>query len=284
MTYSELESSRARGRPAELYYFRYGSDPAAFFAYTDVEAPITYDGVVYNPIPIKRGGVVSQGSLDKTRLSVKVPLSSEIAELFRVYPPGQVVTLRIRGGHLTDEDSEFPVVWVGRVLQCSRDNANGPEGDLSCEPSSTSMRRVGLRRHYQLSCPHVLYATGDNLCNADKLAATTSVVVSAVSYTGVRLPDGWFGSIDSKKYVGGLLTWQTATIREQRTILRVPTPTTLVLAGPTIGLLAGATVEVILGCNHQTDDCQTLHDNILNYGGQPTIPLKNPIRTNPFTT
>lgn len=282
MTYSELEASRTLGRPAELYYFRFGSDPAAFFSYTDVEFPVVFEGVTYEPIPIKRGNVVASGSLDKTRLSVRVPLSSGIAELFRVYPPGQVVTLTIRGGHLSDGDADFPVLWVGRVLQCSRDNNPGPEGDLSCEPSSTSMRRTGLRRHYQLSCPHVLYGEGDGQCNASRALSTVTVPVQAVSYTGITLLAGWAGAIDPKKYVGGILTWVTPYLREQRTILRVPTPTTLVLAGPTVGLVALADVEVSLGCNHQLSDCELLHNNILNYGGQHAIPLKNPTKTNPF--
>lgn len=282
MTYAQIESSRALGRPAELYYFRYGTDPNAFFAYTDVEEPVTRSGVVYEPIPIKRGSVVASGSLDKSRLSVRVPLSAAIAELFRVYPPGQVVTLTIRSGHLSDEDNNFPVVWAGRVLQCSRDNANGPEADLSCEPASTSMRRTGLRRHYQLSCPHVLYAGGLGQCRANKAAATITIVAQAVGYTYVDLPLGWSGAIDYRKYVGGLIAWETPIVREQRTILRTPTPTRLALTGPTVGLVALDNVDISLGCNHQISDCETLHNNVKNFGGQPFIPLKNPVKTNPF--
>jgi hypothetical protein len=41
-------------------------------------------------------------------------------------------------------------------------------------------------------------------------------------------------------------------------------------------------VSVVLGCNHiayaeDGGDCQPLHDNIVNYGGDRWIPLKNPI-------
>ena len=282
MTYSALESSRARGRPAELYYFRFGTDPTAFYAYTDVEDAVVYGGVTYQPIPIKRGAIVASGSLDKSRMSVRVPLGSEIAEIFRVFPPGQVVTLTIRGGHLSDTDMEFPVIWVGRVLQCSRNDENGPEGDLTCEPASTSMRRSGLRRHYQLSCPHVLYEQGDGLCNANKVAATITRNITSLTHTALTFAAGWNGAIDTLKYVGGIVSWVTPFLREQRTILRV-SGDTLRLTGPTTGLVVGNAVDIILGCNHQMGDCETLHNNILNYGGQPYIPLKNPISTNPFT-
>ena len=282
MTYAAIESSRALGRPAELYYFRFGSDPTAFYAYTDVEDEVVYDGVTYAPVPIKRGAIVASGSLDKSRMSVRVPLSTEIAELFRVYPPGQVVTLTIRGGHLSDTDMEFPVIWVGRVLQCSRNDDNGPEGDLTCEPASTSMRRSGLRRHYQLSCPHVLYEAGDGLCNANKLAATSTAAITALTYTSLTFAPGWNGALATAKYIGGMVSWVTPFLREQRTILRI-TGDTLTLTGPTTGLAVTDVVDIILGCNHQTTDCETIHNNILNYGGQPYIPLKNPTGSNPFT-
>lgn len=282
MTYSALEASRARGRPAELYYFRFGSDPTAFYAYTDVEDAVIYGGVTYQPIPIKRGAIVSSGSLDKSRMSVRVPLGSQIAELFRVFPPGQVVTLTIRGGHLSDADMEFPVIWVGRVLQCSRNDENGPEGDLTCEPVSTSMRRSGLRRHYQLSCPHVLYEQGDGLCNASKVAATITRNIVSLTPTALTFAAGWNGAIDPFKYIGGIVSWVTPFLREQRTIMRV-SGDTMKLTGPTTGLVVGDAVDIILGCNHQTSDCETLHNNILNYGGQPYIPLNNPISKNPFS-
>lgn len=281
MTYDALEESRNLGSPAELYYFRFGSDPTAFYAYTDVEEAIIYGGVTYNPIPIKRGGVVASGSLDKSRMSVRVPLTSAIAELFRVYPPGQVITLTLRGGHTTDTDVEFPVIWVGRVLQCSRNDDNGPEGDLSCEPASTSIRRSGLRRHYQLSCPHVLYEQGDGLCKANKTASTFTRATTGVAYTSFTFSPGWNGGIDPAKFLGGMVTWVTPFLKETRTILRV-SGNTLILTGPTTGVTVGGAVDIILGCNHQTTDCEMLHNNILNFGGQPYIPLKNPIASNPF--
>ena len=292
MTYDAIESSRDKGSPVELYYFRHGSDPGAFYAYSDVESDVVYFGDTYRKLRIKRGSVVASGSLDKSRLTVSVPPDSEIAELFRVYPPGRVVTLTIRAGHLTDPDGEFPVVWVGRVLQCSRGNSPGPDAELTCEPANTSMRRSGLRRNYQLSCPHVLYASGPGLCNADKAVATYATTVVLKGQATLTLPPGWHGPRDPEKFIGGLASWVTASLTEQRTILRV-TGDTVHLTGPTPGLSVGDPVSVTLGCNHQTSDCQFLHvtegspnpggGNILNYGGQPFIPLKSPIATANFT-
>lgn len=292
MTYDAIEASRAKGSPVELYYFRHGSDPAAFYAYSDVESDVVFAGNTYRKLRVKRGSVVASGSLDKSRLTVSVPPDSEIAELFRIYPPGRVVTLVIRAGHLTDPDDEFPVVWVGRVLQCSRGNSPGPDAELTCESANTSMRRSGLRRNYQLSCPHVLYGVGPGLCNADRAAATVAATLSSKGQASLTFSAGWNGSRNPQKFVGGLATWTTAALTEQRTILRV-SGNTLHLTGPTPGLSVGASVSLSLGCNHQIDDCQFLHatagapnpggGNVLNYGGQPFIPLRSPIATASFT-
>ena len=284
MSFESREESRYLGEPVDLYYFRYGSQANAFYAYTDAEQEVTHDDVVYQPIPIKRGNFTASGTLDKAVLSINVPINVGIAELFRVYPPGQVVTLVVRQGHVNDPDVEYPVIWTGRVIQCERD---GSEAILSCEPVATSMRRSGLRRHYQLSCPHVLYGPK---CKASKQAATITVPIINLTGTRVTLQDGWSGSINPQKYIGGMIEWNPGAGLERRTILRIIDLKTLVLAGPTTGLTAGKNLDVILGCNHQMGvgpqpdgDCLPLHNNIHNFGGHAWIPTSNPINTNPYT-
>ena len=282
MALEDYESSRALGAPVDLYYFRYGSDPAAFYAYTDAEIEVEHAGVTYAPHPLKRGKVTSSQSLDKSELKVRTTLASPLAELFRIGPPSSVVTVVIRRGHVTDVDNEFMAVFVGRVSQCKRE---GREAELSCVPASTSMKRSGLRRHYQLTCPHVLYDQDDGSCKASMAAATTGpVLASAVAYTAVVLPAAWFGALDPRKFIGGMVVWAGPSGTERKTIIRMSSDgLTLTLNGATTGLAAGAPVSVILGCNHQTSDCEDLHNNILNFGGMPYIPSENPVKTNPFS-
>ena len=280
MSNSVFEESPDRGLPVELYLFRYGSDPSAVLAYTDSEDPVVYDGHTYVPAPMKRGKISAQQGLDKSEMKVKTTLDNGVAELFRVYPPSSPVTLTIRAGHANDPDQEFAVVWVGRVQSVSRTKA---EAELSCVPSSSSIRRTGLRRHYQITCPHVLYDSGPMSCKADKAAATQAgQLVVTVNYTSLVMTPGWQGAFAPEKFVGGLVEWIGSSGPERRTILRVEGDE-LHLGGPTTGLLSGVSaVDVVLGCNHQTDDCATLHNNIVNFGGMPYIPKQNPVKTNPF--
>lgn len=287
MTFAAYESSVEDGGPIQLFRFVYGSEAGEYLAYTNSTEAQTVDhggsvGVItYQPVPIQRGNIVSNGTLDKSAIRMTLDIGTELAELFRVYPPSQVVTLTIYEGHVDDPDSQFQIVWAGRVIAASRDKS---ELQLSGEPISTQLRRAGLRRHYQYGCPHALY--GDK-CNANKVAATVSATVAAISGTVITLSSGWAGSFTASKFVRGMLEWTPAgQSTQRRTILRV-SGNNLTISGTPIDLDVSDAVDVVLGCNHRAfaadgGDCEGLHDNLVNYGGQPWIPTKNVINKNPY--
>lgn len=308
MAFNEYETSRDRGQPVMLYQFNYGVETddvtPIYFAYTDGESAVDHGGITYDPLPIRSGSIKSSGSMDTSELQLTVPRNAGVADLFRIYPPGRVVSVTIRQGHIPNGDDpsgfapgeQFPVVWVGRVMESSRD---GAEAKLTCEPSSLSMKRPGLRRHYQWPCPLVLYGSR---CQADKPAATTSATVAAVSGNRVTLNDPWqkqvevpppeplpdpytpvFEDIGARNYTSGLIEWQGPDGSEQRMILRVTSAGEVVLSGPATGLSVADTVSVVLGCPHTLPGCETLHDNVVNYGGQPFIPTYNPVYKNNHT-
>lgn len=276
MSFAQYEESLFHGEPVELFLFIYGTGANEFVGYTDCEVPVTHEGRTYTPFPIERDALNSSGSLDKSGLTLKVDGNAGIAELFRVYPPSQTVTLIIKTGHVGDPDAEFNVIWTGRVLSCGwEDNV----ASLTCEPVASSMLRTGLRRHYQYGCPHALYmGTAEGGCRASKAAATRSTTVSAVTGSLVTLPTGWNGPREKQKFIGGLFEWTNpsgSVVR--RSILRINAATdVLTISGPIIAMSAGATVAVVLGCNHQMTDCADLHSNINDFGGQPWIPTKSP--------
>lgn len=278
MSFEKREESRYHGEPVDLYYIRYGTQPSSFVAYTDAETEITFGGVAYRPLAIDRDTVKASGTLDKSGLTITVPHDTEIPELFRVFPPSEVISCIIRTGHANDPDGEFIACWSGRILSCRHTDTDTCE--LTGEPISSAMRRPGLRRPYGYACPHALY--GPN-CRAIKANAKTDAVAFNVLDTAITLSDGWTLA-DPLKYVGGLVEWVTAlNEREVRSILRVSAGKVLHLDGPPRGLEEGMDVEVFLGCDHQwrqdpaDTDCMALHNNILNYGGQPFIPSRNPL-------
>lgn len=259
MTFASYENSRSLGQPDTLYRFTVGD---TVYAYTDAEETRIFQSTEYEPIPIERDQVSSSGTLDKANMKITVPTSAGIAEIFRIFPPSDVVGVTVFQGHA--EDDEFNAVFTGRVLGCSRAMS---KATLSCEPVITSMRRPGLRRRYMRGCMHALY--GDK-CRLNRAAFTVNATITGVDGAYLTFGNGWNGSFAAERFRGGVASVNG----EQRTIISVM-GNTLLVSGVVPGLAAGGTAALSLGCEHNMDAC-TAFGNILNYGGQPWIPSKNP--------
>lgn len=278
MSFAEFETSRFGGKPVELFRFTYGAGVDDYYAWTDAERVVFFDGVYYQPVPIQRGKLTENGGRERKDLTITISAKSPLVSMFYIYPPDQAITLAIRVGHLDDPANEFLPLWTGRVLNVKE--AEDGTAAVTCRPLVAATKQTGLRRHYQLGCPHNLYG---GKCKADQAAATQATTASAVSYSTVTLAAGWNGARPVAKFLGGMLTWTKQGNPRRRTILRIAADNvTVTLAGSTDGLEAGAAVSAVLGCNHQMGDCQDLHANIHNYGGQPWIPFTNPVNTNPY--
>lgn len=271
-----FQRSRAKSEPIHLYRVEYGIASASRMFLTDAEGEVVVSGDRYQPVQIRHGEINASGTLDKATVEVTAPRTNPLVELFRAYPPSQVVNISIYQGDRNDPDAEFLAIWIGRIIDFSIET---DEAKFVCEPVATSIRRPGLRRNYQYGCPHVLYGPS---CRASRSAATVPATVTSLTGSYVVLNAGWFGALTPAKFRSGLIEW-TAPNGDKitRAILRVTddagTGRSLLLGGLPVGLSAGMAVDVSLGCNHQVDDCKDLHNNILNFGGCPWIPVKNPI-------
>ena len=265
-----ITKSRFFGRPIELYKFQYGDHPSNAFLFTDAEFPVTRTGAVpteiYQPTPISRATVTNSGTLDKSAFEVVVTRDNPVAEMFRVYPPSRVVTVTIYQGEAEDPDAEFKPLWSGRILAVGWD---GSQAKLQCEPISTSLTRVGLRRNFQYMCPHMLYGPQ---CGASKAAATVSRTIQSASGNTVTLG---VELTNPDHYRGGLLQWlDSQGIQQSRTITNV-SGATLTING-VCSLPSLWPVTITKGCTRLITFCRDVHNNVPNFGGQPWIPLKNP--------
>ena len=279
MTYDSYESSTDQGLQASLFFIKYGSDPLNYFAYTDVDVPVTFEGIEYAPTVIGREKIEASGGLDNKTLEIDITPRASVVEFYRSREPSQVVTLTIRQGHVDDPAQEFVVVWTGRIIGIEQKSRYAK---ISAEPIATSMRRPGLRRHYQYGCPWALYSEE---CGASKAAASVLAAVQVVGKNLVEFNDGWQGAKTRNKFAGGYLQWTDVDDNslQTRTILSVNNGAggagrdVLYLNGSTDGLEATNIMTLYQGCNHGQSDCRNLHNNIQNFGGQPWIPQENPI-------
>lgn len=294
MTFDTRESSRYTGQPVKLYLIQGAnlSDdvPLGPFAFNNGETNITRPvldangdpvDVVFIPWPIKNSDLSHDGTLDKSDITVTMAFGHpEMDTLFLAYPPSQVVNLTIFEGHIGDAVTQenFPATWMGRIVSGSYNDSN--EQLLSCLPVSTKIKQPGLRRNYQIGCPHVLFGPQ---CRASKAAATVTRSVASVTRNKITLNTPL---TNADRYVGGLLEWANSDNghKELRTISSTrPDGTEVTIRGLARGLAVGTPLSVIRGCNRQMTGCSQHTDsvaggsNIHNYGGQPFIPLENPL-------
>lgn len=283
MAYNDYETSLDRGQPVHLFEFTYGvvDDVPLRYTYTDAEVEIVHGGITYTPLAIRlTSDLKTPGKAERNEVQVEAPRTCEAAQLFVGFPTARVVGLKIREGHVPNADDpvgwdageNFPVVWVGRVLEPVND---GPTTTFNCESAAASMRRIGLRRQYSWACPLVLYGPR---CGASKAAATTPATVTLVNGNKLTLSGTWA----PLNYLGGLVEWTGDHGPESRTIKAV-SGQVFTLDGPARFLAAGDSVNVILGCPHTLAACGALHGNAQNYGGQPWIPTENPVGKNNHT-
>jgi hypothetical protein len=284
VSFDSMEVSVDLGEPINLYMFTYGPGDEDYYAYTDGESiyrlNVEGENIVFEPRQVRRSDIQSSGTTDKTTLEINLLNTDPVAEMFRVYPPSFPVGVVVWQAHVGS--TVAALLWSGKVLSCSREGALS--ATLTCEPSSVSMRRIGLRRSYQYMCPHALYSVGDGLCNASKAAATIMIIPESVTGRQVLLGTE---IANQQQYAGGLLEWVNDEGRtEYRTVLSVALvggKTQLTLTGIARGLNAGDMAPLAKGCAHTMTACGSVHNNTPNYGGQPFIPTKNPLgRTTPF--
>ncbi len=246
------------------------------YAFTDGETAVVRNGITYVPWPINVTDINQGSTLDKSDVTVTLARGSGIETEFLGFPPAQVVNLTIFQGHMEDAPTlfDYPAVWLGRI---GAPEFVGNEVSFNCVPVSSSIQRPGLRRNYQIGCPHALFGPQ---CRANKEVAGVNRTVTA--FTGSTMTVG-VALTSPEKYAGGVVEWTTPSGKKEIRTIVSATSTILSVRGAIRGVEVGTVLRVTLGCNHTEADCADLHNNIVNYGGQPFIPLENPIsRKNQF--
>lgn len=273
MTYAAAETGQLSGSPVEIYEFTYQAQAMRF---TSSGSPVTYLGQTYVPYAMQRGPIASQASSVEQTLDITAFRDFPPAQLYKIQAPSSVVNLTVRRKNLSDSGASFATIWVGRALNAAWQTGNRVL--LLCETDLASMKRLGLRRRYQLNCPYDLYGGGCNLA-----AASFGTVVSSFSAIGrsVTVP-ALITSVDNY-YAGGYLTYPSVLTGVTEVFaIRSSASGVMNLALTPYGIETATTMTVFRGCNHTTDACKTFpvtgeaNGNLSNYGGTPYIPNINP--------
>lgn len=257
------EISASDSAPVEIYDYGYSGHS---YRYTSSDEIEVVDSLSYTPIPITRSELKPAIVKEKASLTVTLPIACELAEVFRVSPPSEVVTLTIR--RYNRASGVKRVIWMGRVINAKFTNL---ELELSHESIMTSVQRTILTRTYQKGCPYTLFRSG---CNLDETAFKVSTNAHAIAGNTVTI----LGTFTDNHFAGGEFRYMSSItgIMERRFVIS-NVGGAITLDRFPYGLLAGMPIDVLPGCAHNIADCKNKFNNLVNYGGQPYIPTKNPV-------
>jgi uncharacterized phage protein (TIGR02218 family) len=274
MSFEDYEDSVEGGKPYELFEFIYQGITAR---YTSADHIVFVGLVPYAPA----AGLMRTTDIEDTgknvasqNMTIEAYPGFPPSELFSVAPPSDVVNIlvkRVQQGDLTDAR----ITWAGRVLSVAWTD---DKVKMTCQSLFTRLKQPGLRRLYGKSCPHLLYQQGPGQCNV--VAEDFRVPVTISSVSGIQVVSADFDAFPDGYFRGGKLSIETSPgIFEQRGIqLHVGDTVTMTHALATF--VPGLTVDAYPGCDKTIQTCHNKFNNVLNFGGTPYIPQKNPFGNN----
>lgn len=274
MGFREQEVSVYRGSPVELYTVAY--DFNRWF-YTSADETVEDGPVSYRALSITRSSLEVSTDQSTAEFKVVFPLDAEFLELFRITPPSGVVTILCERFHRTDSGAERSIVFKGRIVNVTW---LSDSSELTCESSSQTIKRLGLRRHYQYGCPHMLYGGDCGVNRSDYRVTGTASNINGIQVdvtAAANYEDGYFG--------GGYMEYTHSELGTNERIAisdSVQDTGTLTLFAYPVGLQGGNEVRIYAGCDRTFQTCVQKFDNAVNYGGQPFIPTKNPFGGSPM--
>lgn len=188
------EISRFLSRRVALYEFSRGG---VSLRYTSAAQEITVGGQVFLPARGITHGAIreSGGSVSKNQVTItapylldatapEFPVTQELGNWWRPFPPSQRVLVRIMSMHLGDPDAEVVTQWLGRVVGPSYSKSTVK---LTCDPSYRSGRMSGSIPRMQRGCGVALYSQGLGMCNLNPQPLPVQGTVTAIDGDDVTL-------------------------------------------------------------------------------------------------
>lgn len=252
-------------KPQELYRFVEGS---TVWTLTSADTSIVHNAETYTPEAISRTEAESKSELAKSNVQLKISIDNVMARRWLTEKVDSIVSLTI----FQKDGASVIALWKGRLTSLKPDSGTI---SLVFESIFTSLRRPGLRKKFQRTCPHMHYGRG---CNLNKEDWDISGTVSAISETTVVMgvasgyADGHFtaGMVEAPDGTLRFITGHTGStltlIRKVQSIID-----TFASVGP-----GAMTLRIFPGCDRTKETCYSKFNNLPNNGACPFIPLKNP--------
>ena len=272
-SFNELETGR-ESRPVDLYRFDYGAE---VFRFTSGDSEITFDGVIYTPLQIKRSTpTLNPRNKENNKIKLEAPADERPFEDFVSIQPAERLECLITRIQLDESISspliqspEVPpapttgfIIFDGFVTSIS---FSGRTCSIDMNPFNDQFGREVPRYKYQGICNHVLY---DSACQVDPNSFSQTGTVNGVDGNTITV-SGFSGSA----FTGGYVRNESGT--DYRMIIQHSGDSFTMLL-PFRESILGSEVTAFQGCDHSVETCRDKFSNVANFGGYPLIPGINP--------
>ena len=264
MTFDAREKSFNAGKPFNAALFSVGTYSLRVCA---ADSPRTFGGNTYAPWPIEFPKIVQASELNRNDLTLRVPPTFPIAQLWLAAPPASTMLCILYDAHQGETESRN--AWTGHVA-----NVSWPapaKAEILLASGMNAMKGVGLHRVVQRHCNHSIYSPD---CGVVLGAKATAGTVDAIGGNWVEAsefsskPNGWFD--------GGILQWTSAEGIPDWRMVKTHVGARLTLAWPAGRLPVAAAITAHAGCDFTPDHCGPKFNNLANNGGLWHFKPKNP--------
>lgn len=231
---------------------------------------------IYTSTSMGRTTAETRTEIAKSSIDVYLPIDHELSQRWVAGFLDTPVSLTVFDH---DPEGDTNAIWKGRLSSMKPESS---KMTLGFESIYTSLRRAGLRRQYQRTCPHLLYGRGCNL-SADDFAI--NAIATAVSGTSVTVHltsdtaqvDGYFSG-GMMEAPDGSLRFILNHVGDVLTLARQSENLVEVFASDP----GAATLRLFPGCDRDIATCDSKFGNLLNNGAFPYIPINNPFNGTPI--
>lgn len=225
---------------------------------TSADEDEEYDGDTYHSATLGRSAIQSKQELSKSNIEVNLSIDNEFGrQLIKELESSVSLTIFEKNG------ASVKTIWKGLLASVKLEDFKIV---LVFESLAAALKRAGLRKRFQRTCPNSLYGRG---CFVDQSLYQETVLVTVVEGVSVTFettsvfPDGYFN--------GGMIEDGLGNKR----LIVSHTGNTVTLNRALSSLTLGDNF-LYPGCNKTREDCKNKFDNLDNFSGFPFIPLKNP--------